>query len=134
MGVYVASQLIKAMVKKSIQIEGAKILIMGLAFKENCPDLRNTKVVDILHELENFNVQIDVYDPWVDKLKAEHEYGITPIESPTPHAYDAIIIAVAHEEFKNTSTDSIRLFGKSSNFVIYDLKQILPRDAVDLRL
>ncbi|SIT67215.1 UDP-N-acetyl-D-galactosamine dehydrogenase [Ectothiorhodosinus mongolicus] len=133
MGAYVVSQLIKAMIKKSIQIEGARVLVMGLTFKENCPDLRNTRVVDIVSELKQYNIAVDVYDPWVSVAEAEHEYGITPIPHPSAGAYDAMILAVAHAEFKDLGPERIRAFGKADS-VIYDLKYLLPSDAADLRL
>jgi UDP-N-acetyl-D-galactosamine dehydrogenase len=133
MSSYVALQLIKAMIKKSIQIEDARVLIMGLAFKENCPDLRNTRVVDVIHELTDYNLQIDVYDPWVNAAEAEHEYGIGLISDPDDGAYDAVLVAVAHEQFKALGSAGIRAFGKASS-VIYDLKYLLPASAVDLRL
>ena len=127
------SQLMKAMIKKSIQIEGAKVLVMGLTFEENCPDLRNTRVVDIVSELKQYNIAVDVYDPWVSVAEAEHEYGITPIPHPSAGAYDAMILAVAHADFKDLGPERIRAFGKADS-VIYDLKYLLPSDAADLRL
>jgi UDP-N-acetyl-D-galactosamine dehydrogenase len=133
MSAYVASQLIKAMVKKSIKIEGARVLIMGLTFKENCPDLRNTRVIDVFHKLSEYNLQIDVFDPWVDAAEAEHEFGICPIKVPESGAYDSVVIAVAHEQFKALGPKGIRAFAKSSS-VIYDLKYVLPYNSVDLRL
>lgn len=133
MGAYVASQLIKAVIKKSIQIEGARVLIMGLAFKENCPDLRNTRVVDVIRELRDYNLQIDVFDPWVDAAEAEHEYGIRPISEPGNGDYDAVLLAVAHEQFKALGAAGIREFGKATS-VIYDLKYVLRNSDVDLRL
>jgi UDP-N-acetyl-D-glucosamine/UDP-N-acetyl-D-galactosamine dehydrogenase len=133
MGAYVALQLIKAMIKKSIQIEGARVLIMGLAFKENCPDLRNTRVVDVISELADYNLQIDVFDPWVDVTEAEHEYGISPISEPESGGYDAVVLAVAHEQFKALGAEGIRAFSKPSS-VVYDLKYVLPTDSVELRL
>jgi UDP-N-acetyl-D-glucosamine/UDP-N-acetyl-D-galactosamine dehydrogenase len=133
MGAYVALQLIKAMIKKSIQIEGARVLIMGFTFKENCPDLRNTRVVDVLHELAEYNLQIDVFDPWVDAAEAEHEYGIRPISEPESGAYDAVVLAVAHEQFKALGAAGIRAFTKPSS-VIYDLKYVLSNHEADLRL
>ena len=133
MGAYVVSQLIKAMIKKTIQIEGARVLVMGLTFKENCPDLRNTRVVDIVSELKQYNITVDVYDPWVSVTEAEHEYGITPIQQPLDGSYDAMILAVAHEEFKQLGAERIRRFGKADS-VLYDLKYLLPADAADLRL
>jgi UDP-N-acetyl-D-galactosamine dehydrogenase len=133
MGAYVASQLIKAMIKKSIHIEGAKILIMGLTFKENCPDLRNTKVVDIIHELRDYNMQIDVFDPWVDPQEAQHEHGITPIKQPESTSYDAIVLAVAHEQFKLMTLAAIKALAKPMH-VVYDLKHILTEQSDALRL
>jgi UDP-N-acetyl-D-galactosamine dehydrogenase len=133
MGAYVASQLIGAMNKKKIQIEGSKILIMGLTFKENCPDLRNTKIIDIIHELGVYNAQIDVYDPWADKYEAQVEYGLTMTMEPLPGAYDAIIIAVAHDRFKVMGVEKIRRFA-SPEHIIYDLKYLLDEASSDLRL
>jgi UDP-N-acetyl-D-glucosamine/UDP-N-acetyl-D-galactosamine dehydrogenase len=133
MGAYVAAQLIKAMIKKSVQIEGARVLIMGLSFKENCPDLRNTRVVDVIRELADYNLQIDVFDPWVNPAEAEHEYGIQPIKTPEQVAYDGLVIAVAHDQFKALGAEGIRAFSKPSS-VVYDLKYVLPADAVELRL
>lgn len=133
MGGYITSQLVKAMVKRRIHVDGARVLIMGLSFKENCPDLRNTKVVDIVSELRDFNIQVDVYDPWVSVTEAQHEYQITPIVSPEKGAYDAVILAVAHQEFKDMGSRVIRQLGKSEH-VLYDLKYLLPADESDLRL
>ena len=133
MGAYVASQLIKAMIKKSIKIEGARVLIMGLTFKENCPDLRNTRVVDVVHELAEYKLQIDVFDPWVNAAEADYEYGIRPIGELESGVYDAVVLAVAHEQFKSLSAKGIRTFAKPS-CVIYDLKYLLSADSVDLRL
>ena len=140
MGAYVVSQLVKAMMKRRIQVDGARILVMGLTFKENCPDLRNTRVVDIVTELKEYNCQVDVYDPWISVEESEHEYGITPIKN-LPLAteildegrYDGIIIAVAHYQFKEMGSKTIRALGKKVH-VLYDLKYILPVDASDLRL
>ncbi len=133
MGAYVAAQLIKAMIKKLIQIEGARILILGLTFKENCPDLRNTRVVDIVKELQEYQCQVDVHDPWVDAEQAEFEYGITPVQVPVLGQYNAVIIAVAHQQFKAMGAKKIRDFCKSKS-AIYDLKSILPAAETDLRL
>jgi UDP-N-acetyl-D-glucosamine/UDP-N-acetyl-D-galactosamine dehydrogenase len=107
--------------------------VMGLAFKENCPDLRNTRIVDIVHELAEYDVQPDVYDPWVSGEEAQHEYGITPVTALEPASYDAIIIAVAHEQFKAMGVDALRALGKSEH-VLFDLKYVLPAAASDLRL
>jgi len=133
MGAYVVSQLVKAMLKRRITVEGARVLVMGLTFKENCPDLRNTRIVDIVKELGEYNIQADVYDPWVDVAEAQHEYALTPIDAPKQGAYDAIIVGVAHEQFKAMGADAIRALGKKDH-VIYDLKYVLPRTAADLRL
>ena len=133
MGGYVVAQLVKAMTKRRLQVEGARVLVMGLTFKENCPDLRNTRVVDIVAELKDYNCAVDVYDPWVSAHDAEHEYGITPIEAPAAGAYDAVIIAVAHRQFSALGAAGIRALGKS-NHVLYDLKYVLAKDEVDLRL
>jgi UDP-N-acetyl-D-galactosamine dehydrogenase len=133
MGSYVVAQFVKAMLKKRIQVEDARILVMGFAFKENCPDLRNTRVVDIVKELKQYHCQVDVYDPWVSKDEARHEYGITPIDALEPGAYDGIILAVAHREFKSMGAVAIHALGRGSH-VLYDLKYILPAEAADLRL
>ncbi|AXA26189.1 MULTISPECIES: Vi polysaccharide biosynthesis UDP-N-acetylglucosamine C-6 dehydrogenase TviB [Pseudomonas] len=133
MGAYVVSQLVKSMVKRRIHVDGARVLIMGLTFKENCPDLRNTKVVDIVKELQDYNIQVDVHDPWVSVEEAQHEYGITPIQQPEAGAYDAVILAVAHQQFKDLGVERIRALGKSEH-VLYDLKYLLPATATDLRL
>ena len=133
MGPYVVSQLVKAMTKRRVQVDGARILVMGLAFKENCPDLRNTRVVDIVAELQDYNCQVDVYDPWAASEEAQHEYGITPVAQPEPGTYDGIIIAVAHHQFKTMGAAAIRALGKP-NHVLYDLKYLLPVAESDLRL
>ncbi|MDF9617286.1 Vi polysaccharide biosynthesis UDP-N-acetylglucosamine C-6 dehydrogenase TviB [Pseudomonas entomophila] len=133
MGAYVVSQLVKAMVKRRIHVDGARVLIMGLTFKENCPDLRNTKVVDIVKELQEYNIQVDVHDPWVSVEEAQHEYGITPVQQPVQGAYDGVILAVAHQQFKDLGIESIRSLGKAEH-VLYDLKYLLPAEQSDLRL
>ncbi|TXH77611.1 Vi polysaccharide biosynthesis UDP-N-acetylglucosamine C-6 dehydrogenase TviB [Thauera aminoaromatica] len=133
MGAYVVSQLVKAMLKRRITVEGARVLVMGLTFKENCPDLRNTRIVDIVKELGEYNIQADVYDPWVDVAEAQHEYGLTPIDKPEQGAYDAIIVGVAHQQFKDMGAEAIRALGKPEH-VVYDLKYVMPRNAADLRL
>lgn len=133
MSTYVVAQLVKAMTKKRIQVEGARVLVMGLAFKENCPDLRNTRVVDIVTELNDYNCEVDVYDPWVSLEEAQHEYGITPIANPFSGTYDAIILAVAHHQFKDMGAAAIRALGKPTS-VLYDLKYVLSKQESDLRL
>ncbi len=133
MGLFVVSEVVKLMAKKSIHIVNSKILILGLTFKENCPDLRNTRIVEMIDELKSYNALVDVYDPWVSKEEAVHEYGIEPIEKPLENNYDAIIIAVAHQQFKELGSKKIRAFGKS-NSIVYDIKYLLPSDQVDGRL
>ena len=133
MGAYVVTQLVKGMIKKKIQVEGAKVLVLGLSFKENCPDIRNTKIIDIVHELQEYHIQADVYDPWADAAEAEHEYGIMPVTSLENGQYDAVILAVAHEQFKAMGAAEIRALGKA-NHVLYDLKYVLDQSESDLRL
>ena len=133
MGTYVVTQLVKAMLKKRIQVEDAKVLILGLSFKENCPDIRNTRIIDIVNELKEYHTQIDVYDPWVDAAEAEHEYGISPISNLENGKYDAVILAVAHQQFKVMGADAIRALGKADH-VLYDLKYVLSQAESDLRL
>ncbi len=133
MGAYVASQLVKAMMKQRIHVDGARVLIMGLTFKENCPDLRNTKVVDIIRELREYNVNVDVHDPWIDAAEARHEYGLAPLSQPQPGLYDGIVLAVAHSQFKAMGEQALRALGKPQH-ILYDLKYILPKEASDLRL
>lgn len=134
MGAYATQQVVKIMTKKRIPVVDAKILIMGLTFKEDCPDLRNTRVVDIIEEFEDYNCHIDVFDPWVSIAEAEHEYNITPVtEKPADGQYDAIILAVSHRQFKEMGLEKIKALGKA-NSVIYDIKYLFPADAVDGRL
>jgi UDP-N-acetyl-D-galactosamine dehydrogenase len=130
---YVASQLVKNMLHKKIEVKNANILIMGLTFKENCPDLRNTKVIDIINELKGFNFNVDVYDPWVDASEAEQEYGITPITELKPSHYDAVVLAVAHDEFKTMGKQGLDKLTKTDS-LIYDLKYLLPLNEADIRL
>ena len=133
MGPYVASQVIKAMVKKRIHVVGARVLVLGLAFKENCPDLRNTRIVDFVRELKDFGVNVDVADPWVAPDDAKREYGIDLIKSPEQKSYDAIIVAVAHDEYRKLGASGIHDFGRDPH-VLYDLKYVLPYEESDLRL
>lgn len=133
MGAYVASQMVKALMKRRIHVDGAKVLVLGLTFKENCPDLRNTKVVDIIRELAEYNVAVDVHDPWAEPSEAEHEYGLTPVSAPQAASYDGILLAVAHHQFKTMGAAAIRALGKPQH-VLYDLKYVLPRQDSDLRL
>lgn len=133
MGEYVATQLIKEMVKQRIQVVGSKILIMGLSFKENCPDIRNTKIVDMVKALKEYDLDLDIYDPWVNASEAEHEYGLAPIPALEAGQYDAIVIAVAHDEFKQMSVEQFAYLGKAQ-YVLYDLKYVLDKSESDIRL
>ena len=133
MGSYVADQVSKLMTKKHIHIADANVLVMGLTFKENCPDHRNTRVIDLVEELKSFNCNVDVYDPWINKIQAAHEYKIQPIDKPIQGKYDAIVIAVAHDEFKSLTEKQIRSYGKSSH-VLYDIKYLLKANQSDGRL
>jgi len=133
MSLYVASQVIKKMLSKSLQPLTSRLLILGLTFKENCPDLRNTKVVDIKKELESYGARVDVHDPWVDAEEAQHEYGFDVVKDPKKGAYDGVIIAVAHDQFRKMGAKGIRAFGKK-NAVLYDIKYVLSPDEVDDRL
>ena len=133
MGEYVATQLIKEMVKQRIQVVGSKVLVMGLSFKENCPDIRNTKIIDMVKALKEYELDLDIYDPWADSREVEHEYGLTPITQLQNNHYDAVILAVAHDEFKNMSLVDFKELLKE-NYVLYDLKYILDVQDSDLRL
>lgn len=133
MGAYVAGQLIKAMLKRRIHVAGAKVLILGLAFKENCPDIRNTRVIDVIRELEDYGIVIDVHDPWVDVAAAKHEYGYDLVTAPELGMYDGVILGVAHEEFRVMGAERLRAFGRQGH-VLYDLKSMLPRTESCLRL
>ena len=133
MGPFVADQTIKLMLKKGINPVRARILILGLAFKENCPDLRNTRVVDIIDTLRSYNANVDIHDPWVDAAEAQHEYAIDLIAAPQPASYDAVILAVGHDQFKQLGGQGVRALLKADG-VVYDVKHVLPRDAVEGRL
>ncbi len=133
MGEYVVSQLVKLMLQKRIHVRDANVLVMGLTFKENCPDLRNTRVVDIVAELKSYGVNVDVHDPWVDKDEAVAEYNIRPVDQLLQGHYDAIILAVAHEQFKAMAIDEVRALTKPDS-VIYDLKYLFPANQTDARL
>ncbi|HGF9414984.1 TPA: Vi polysaccharide biosynthesis UDP-N-acetylglucosamine C-6 dehydrogenase TviB, partial [Acinetobacter baumannii] len=123
MGSYVVTQLVKGMIKKKIQVEGARVLVLGLSFKENCPDIRNTKVIDIIKELKDYHMDVDVYDPWIDVQEARDEYGLIPVQSLEKNSYDAIILAVGHSQFKEMTSLTIRTFGKKEH-ILYDLKYV----------
>ena len=133
MGTYVAGQLVKAMLRQKIEVAGAHVLVMGLTFKENCPDLRNTRVVDVIAELRDYGILIDVHDPWPDPHQAMQEYGLELVEQPEQQAYDAIILTVAHDCITSLGGAALRAFGKN-NHILYDLKNILPIAESDLRL
>ena len=130
MGSHVARRVAKLMARRNLPVAGANVLLLGLAFKENCPDLRNTRVVDIIAELRSYNANVDVYDPWVDAGEARHEYGLDLVAKPDPGRYDAIVLAVSHREFIALGVDGIRRFGRPGA-VLFDVKRALPRAAVD---
>jgi UDP-N-acetyl-D-galactosamine dehydrogenase len=133
MGAYVAGQLVKAMLKRRLQVDGARVLILGLTFKENCPDLRNTRVIDVVAELREYGVQVDVHDPWVDAAEAKQEYGLDLITTPEPSAYDGIILAMAHDNYRDAGAIALCGYG-APDHVFYDLKSIFAPDKSDLRL
>ncbi len=133
MGAYVVSRIIKLMMQRNQMTQNAKALVLGLTFKENCPDLRNTRVVDIVSEFKEYGISVDVYDPWVNKEEAREEYGITPIDAPEPGRYEIVVMAVAHREFAALGIDRIRALGKPGA-IVYDVKHVLPADQVDGRL
>jgi UDP-N-acetyl-D-galactosamine dehydrogenase len=133
MGLYVAHQVIRLMANKRIHVVGSRILVLGLAFKENCPDLRNTRVVEIVRELEATHAQVDVYDPWADPLESRQKLGVTLVDTPAEHAYDAIVLAVAHRDFLGHGDEDIRRYGRE-NCAVFDIKSLLPVATVDGRL
>ncbi|MBZ0124259.1 MAG: nucleotide sugar dehydrogenase, partial [Roseovarius sp.] len=133
MGAYVAGQMVKALLKRRIHVRGARILVMGLAFKENCPDLRNTRVIDVIRELRDYGTEVDVHDPWADPAEARREYGLDLVADPPANGYDGIILAVAHDEFREMGAAGLRALGRDEH-VLYDLKHVLAADDADLRL
>ncbi|MFU8805485.1 MAG: nucleotide sugar dehydrogenase, partial [Bradymonadaceae bacterium] len=133
MGEVIADHLVKLMLKRAMPIAGSRILVMGLTFKENCPDLRNTRVIDVVREFEKYNATVDVYDPWVDPEEAQREYGVLPINELATGKYDAIVIAVGHRQFREMGADDIRALGRK-NHVLYDIKHVLPAGETDGRL
>lgn len=134
MGLYVASQVVRLMVRQGTSLPSSRILVLGITFKENCPDVRNTRVVDVVRELQSYGAQVDVYDPWADPAEVHEEYGLeVRRERPEAGQYDAIVIAVAHQQFRELSPAQIREWGKPPH-VIYDIKGVLPTDLVDARL
>ncbi|KGN39135.1 Vi polysaccharide biosynthesis protein vipA/tviB [Knoellia subterranea KCTC 19937] len=134
MGAYVASQLVKRMTKEAIPVRGARVLVLGLTFKENTPDLRNSRVVDIISELEDYEIAVDVYDPWADPDEARKYAGVTLVESPEAGTYAGIVLAVSHREFIAMGAKRIRGFGMSSGHVLYDLKYVVDKEDADIRL
>lgn len=133
MGSYVAEQVVKMLTRSKRHVVDSNILILGLAFKENCPDLRNTRVIDIIEELKSYHANVDVHDPWVDSDEAQHEYGLELTKDLKPNHYDAIILAVGHEQYLSMGADAIRELGQDGH-VLYDIKSLLPKDEVDARL
>ena len=127
MGVYVASEIVKCMIKKSIPINGAKILILGITFKENCPDIRNTKVIDIINSLKEYGTNITIHDPWVDENEIMREYGLESLKSISDEKYDAVVLAVSHKKFNELDFLSL----KNKNGIIYDIKNFLDKKIVD---
>ena len=133
MGAYISGQLITAMLKNSIDLQSAKILVMGLTFKENCPDMRNTKVIDIIDELSKLGPKVECYDPWVDEDTVPQQYQINQIKYPSQQTYDAIILAVSHEKFITMGIEQIKSFGKDGH-ILYDLKYLFSESEAALRL
>jgi UDP-N-acetyl-D-galactosamine dehydrogenase len=133
MGTYVTDQVIKLMIQRKIQISGSRALVLGLSFKENCPDLRNSRVIDVIRELQGYNVLVDVHDPWIDAAEARHEYGIELLAQPEQGEYDAVIIAVGHEQFRAMGVTGLRGLCKPDG-ILFDVKYLLPATAVDGRL
>jgi UDP-N-acetyl-D-galactosamine dehydrogenase len=133
MGPYVARELVAELSRRDVAVKGARVLVMGLAFKENCPDLRNTRVIDIVRDLIDRGGAVDVWDPWIDAGEARQEYGLDLIGAPAAGVYDAIVLAVAHQQFLEMGADTVRALGKPQA-VLFDVKSVLPKEASDLRL
>jgi UDP-N-acetyl-D-glucosamine/UDP-N-acetyl-D-galactosamine dehydrogenase len=133
MGIYVAQQVAQLMIQRRIQVRDARILVMGLTFKENCPDVRNTRIIDVVNELTKFGATVEVYDPWVNSAEAEHEYGLRPLKRLRPGTYDAIVMGVAHQQFREMGITRVRALAKKRH-VLYDIKYVFARDEVDGRL
>jgi len=133
MGQHIAAELVKLMVQRGNTVAGARILLLGLTFKENCPDLRNTRVVELAQELQDYKATVEIHDPWADRFEALQEYGISLVEVPEEGAYDAVVIAVAHDEFKALGVDGLHKLGHART-VYYDIKGVFPKEAVDARL
>lgn len=128
MGEYVASQVVKCMIRKGIAVKGANVLVLGFTFKENCPDVRNTKVVDVVNAISEYETNVTIFDPWANPAEVKHEYGLSTLNTLSENRYDAIILAVAHKEFATISIDALK---KNPDSVVYDVKSILPRESVD---
>lgn len=133
MALYVASEVARLMGDRRIHVKGSRVLVLGLAFKENCPDLRNSKVADVVRELGKYGAKVDVYDPWVDAREAKHEYGIRLVKAPKPRSYDAVVLAVGHQQFKDMGVAAVRRLGRK-HAVVYDIKYVFGADQVDGRL
>jgi UDP-N-acetyl-D-glucosamine/UDP-N-acetyl-D-galactosamine dehydrogenase len=133
MGTYVAGEVVRMLTEKRLPVKGARVLVLGLTFKENCPDLRNSKVVDVIRALEGYGARIDVHDPWATARAARREYGVRLVEKPRASSYEAIILAVAHQVFKDMGLKRIRRFAKAKH-VVYDIKYLFKRGATDGRL
>ena len=133
MGAHVANEVVRSMTRKRIHVQGARVLVLGLTFKENCPDIRNSKVVDVVREMQKYGAIVDVHDPWIDAAAARHEYGITPVGKPRKSHYDAAIVAVSHREFKAMGASAVRRLCRR-NHVLFDIKYVFPAKDVDGRL
>jgi len=133
MGAYLASQLVKAMLKRRVHVEGARVLILGITFKENCPDLRNTRVIDLVAELCDYGMRVDVHDPWVNAEDVQHEYGIALTHKPQNEIYDGVVLAVAHDSYREAGARALRNYGRDGH-VFCDLKSVFDRNESDLRL
>jgi UDP-N-acetyl-D-galactosamine dehydrogenase len=133
MGKHVAAQVIKLMIQRGMTVAGARILILGITFKENCPDLRNTRVIDLAREFSDYGAVVDIHDPWADRAQAARDYGVELLAQPREGDYDAIVVAVGHDEFRTLGVDGLRRLG-NGRAVIYDIKGMFPKDAVDARL
>jgi UDP-N-acetyl-D-galactosamine dehydrogenase len=133
MGAHIAGSVVKLMMKRKIHVADSNVLILGLTFKENCPDIRNTRVIDIVEELKTYHANVDIYDPWANKDQVKDEYGYDLVDKPENEAYDAVILAVSHDEFKAMGTPAIKAFGKKDS-VLYDVKSLLDKGLIDARL
>jgi UDP-N-acetyl-D-galactosamine dehydrogenase len=133
MAIYVAEQVVRLMSSRKIHVKGSRVLVLGVTFKENCPDIRNSKIVDVIRELGKLGARVDIYDPWADPGETRHEYGIKLLREPKESTYDAVLMAVAHDQFKQMGIRSVRRFGKPKH-VVYDIKYVFPASATDGRL